>query len=749
MNSDHTQQQSLGELQRAEQMSMHATRPPADIPGFRIEKLLGQGAFGQVWLARDLNTGRKVAIKFYLHRGGINWSLLSREVKNLVNMSTGRHIVQVLGVGWDAEPPFYVMEYFENGSLEDLIRAHGALSIPHTSALLKEIANGLTFAHGKGVLHCDLKPANVVLDHDMNPRLADFGQSRMLDEQTPSLGTLFYMAPEQADLNSMPDAQWDVYALGAIAYTMLVGSPPYRTPEVVERLDTAANLPERLAHYQRIIQNSPRPKLHYRRRGIDKTMCQIVDKCLDRSTDIRYSNVQQVIEALEQRDQARMRQPLYILGIIGPMLLLVLILLFSARSISMAKQDSLERVQQRSLESNNFAAMFAARTLEREIDSLFQLVEAEAAQPDLRELIESVASLGKVPLLELVQPGSHDAVREDLRSLPERIRLEEYITRGLQALYSLEGNGDGAAIFNSVFVNDRYGTNLGISFSDPDEVQGQSPVGRNFAYRSYFNGLTSDGDPSLAADSYQPTRRTRLSSVFRSTTTGRWKVGVSSPVWPESSLPESGIPPDAAQPIGVITLTINLGDFELLADSSEVDQNRFAALVDGRSGNEEGILLHHPILPELERRSRETQRVNAVPQIDRSQLEHLKSGGMVKYQDPASRFDGGEVYAGDWIAAMQQVQLPRSRANANENRSKSDLWLLVQERGDAVSQPIRQLGTKLQIESYLEIVAMLAVMLLLWFFVFRYGGSIGKKMPLAESQTLTSNQHLEATIDLE
>ena len=101
---------------------MEATTPPADVPGYRLTQFLGAGAFGQVWVGRDLNTGRDVAVKFYLHRGGVNWSLLSREVKNLVQMSADRYVVQVLEVGWDVDPPFYVMELVRGGSLEDLLK---------------------------------------------------------------------------------------------------------------------------------------------------------------------------------------------------------------------------------------------------------------------------------------------------------------------------------------------------------------------------------------------------------------------------------------------------------------------------------------------------------------------------------------------------------------------------------------------------------------------------------------------------
>ncbi len=86
----------------------------------------------------------------------------------------------------------------------------------------------------------------------------------MSHEQQPSLGTLFFMAPEQADLAASADARWDVYALGAILYTMLVGTPPYRNPEVVETLDSATSLPARLERYRNAIHSAPFPKQHHR-----------------------------------------------------------------------------------------------------------------------------------------------------------------------------------------------------------------------------------------------------------------------------------------------------------------------------------------------------------------------------------------------------------------------------------------------------------------------------------------------------
>ena len=214
MTTDRTQQQSTEDALRSKQLSRKRNRPPIDVPGYSSRNFIGAGAYGEVWVAVDENTGRKVAIKFYAHRGGLDWSLLESEVEKLVFLSADRYVVQLLDVGWEAEPPYYVMEYIENGSLEDYLDREGSVPVGEAVEMFRDVATGLLHAHGKGVLHCDLKPANILLDQDNKPRLADFGQSRLSNDQTPALGTLFYMAPEQASLQAVPDARWDVYALG-------------------------------------------------------------------------------------------------------------------------------------------------------------------------------------------------------------------------------------------------------------------------------------------------------------------------------------------------------------------------------------------------------------------------------------------------------------------------------------------------------------------------------------------------------
>src|SRR5690606_29741623 len=127
---------------------------------------------------------------------GLDWALLSREVEKLAVLYTSRNIVRLLDVGWDHDPPYFVREYLERGSLASRLE-DGPLPVEEAVQITKAVARALVQAHGSGILHCDVKPANVLLDASHEPRLADFGQSRLSDDQSPALGTLFYMAPEQ------------------------------------------------------------------------------------------------------------------------------------------------------------------------------------------------------------------------------------------------------------------------------------------------------------------------------------------------------------------------------------------------------------------------------------------------------------------------------------------------------------------------------------------------------------------------
>ena len=116
---DETLHQNENELAQAAAPAAKAGSPRT-FSGYQVQHCLGNGAYGSVWLAIERNTGKQVAIKFYSHRRGIDWSLLNREVEKLAVLYTSRDIVGLLQVGWDADPPYYVMEYLQNGSLAQL-----------------------------------------------------------------------------------------------------------------------------------------------------------------------------------------------------------------------------------------------------------------------------------------------------------------------------------------------------------------------------------------------------------------------------------------------------------------------------------------------------------------------------------------------------------------------------------------------------------------------------------------------------
>ncbi|TWT87828.1 Serine/threonine-protein kinase PrkC [Neorhodopirellula pilleata] len=732
-----TEAQSVGGQAAARRMSLQATVPPADVPGVRVERFLGAGAFGQVWVGRDLNTGRGVAVKFYLHRGGVNWSLLSREVKNLVQLSADRHVVQVLEVGWDADPPYYVMELIEGGSLEEMLQRRGRLPVGEAVDLFSKICTGLNHCHGKGVLHCDVKPANVLLAADNEPRLADFGQSRMSHDQTPAMGTLFYMAPEQADLNSTPDSRWDVYAAGALLYRMLSGNAPHREASLLSQLDTAGSLPGRLARYREAIANSPPAVDQLPRRSIDRPLRRILQKCLEVDPKNRYANMQQVIDDLARRDAARTRQPLMLLGIVGPLLLLLATCVFAFRSIDRATESATNALRTEAFGSNQLAARFAAQTLETEIHSYFELCNQEASRKSFQTLLQATL---EEPAIETAlqaigeSESSEQALkqtdaRDTLLDSQQRLKLNQYLEDRL-ALYTPdaslpedESRRKTRQRLASLFVCDAKGTILAIAYGKPVKREDDS-AGRNFAYRTYYNGLRDDLSKTTPLDEITPLKATHLSSAFQSTATGLWKVAISTPIRLPGDSQSGSSDVDA-----VFVMTINLGDFRLLQSRREASQ--VAVLIEARQGPLRGLVLQHPLM-DSERTEGETLSEKRY-QVPEPLLNRLVAGDDAVYHDPMAQAKDGSEFAGDWLAAMQPITLPESQyaqddapthaptdAQAAERRDReTDLLVLVQYRLSEVLGPVGQLRKSLFQEGLASIASILFVTFALWWVVRR------------------------------
>lgn len=696
MAQERTEYQSPQEQSRAQRLSLQRTEPPGQPAGYEMQRFLGAGAYGEVWVALDRNTGRQVAIKFYLHRGGLDWTLLSREVEKLVFLSADRYVVQLLEVGWDADPPYFVMEYIENGSLDDLLRDHGQLSPDEAVVMFREIAIGLTHAHGKGVLHCDLKPANILLDQDHRPRLADFGQSRLSHEQTPALGTLFYMAPEQADLRAVPDARWDVYALGSLLFCMLTGSPPHREDARIQRIDSAPNLAARLESYRREICEHQAPHQHRAIPGVDGMLADIVDRCLAIDPQHRYPNVQAVLDALQARQQARMRRPLMLFGLVAPAVLMLIMIVVYFRAFGRAVDQAERMVIRQTYNSNQFAAKFLAKSFEAELASYFEFVEREARQTALRNALAIASQSPQLAVLDDYRLDPKQRIEEQERFLddPTRVPLTDYLQDQLDRMNENASPAD--AHFASLFVVSRRGTMIADAY--PDRIATRS-VGRDFSWRTYFHGGPEDRDLVRSAELPEVITSTHLSAVFKSRTTERWKVAISTPIV-DMAVPDQPV-------LGVLALTIDVGDFAIFRSQSETT-DYFAILIDNRPGQRHGTILQHPLF----RRTPPAEDFK----VSQQQLAGIQQGSFYAYRDPVADAPGGDAYVGRWIAATQSVDLPK-RGSTIGGIGRTDLLVLVQVHSDIATAPVVQLGRRLTFEGLVALTLIVTAVAAMWLIV--------------------------------
>lgn len=206
-------------------------------PRYRLERELGAGGMGQVFLATDMDLERRVAIKTILPELVCDADWVSRLRLEACVAAGLQHpnLVQVFEILTVGATPVIVMEYVPGRTLTEML-GEGWLTPLHLTSLMTEVCDGIAYAHARGVIHRDLKPANILLSREGQPKVSDFGlavrhqageQYRHHASDERVIGSPFFMSPEQA-LNStqLPDTRSDIYSLGATLYYGLTGRAP-------------------------------------------------------------------------------------------------------------------------------------------------------------------------------------------------------------------------------------------------------------------------------------------------------------------------------------------------------------------------------------------------------------------------------------------------------------------------------------------------------------------------------------------